>query len=94
MTRLSAGFSNNINVIAIRAFGSTTQVVTDRAIDLDGDGSKEQTTITTEELGSGTKTRQTVTEPAGIGHSVVDRSTEPDGGSLDDTGLDDSEGLG
>jgi hypothetical protein len=92
MSRISAGFKNNVNIITIRAFGSTNQLVTDRAIDFDGDGEKEKVTIATVE-GAGNKTVQTVTEPAGVRDSIVSTVVEPDGGSLDTEGNEHTEGL-
>ena len=38
---LQAGFVNNINVITIRTNGVSLQRVTDRPVDLTGDGNKE-----------------------------------------------------
>lgn len=39
--QLNSGFSNNINVIQIRTSGSSSQRVTDRAIDTDSDGTDD-----------------------------------------------------
>ena len=43
---LNPGFQNNINVIQIRTSGSSSQRLTDRPIDFDGDGVEEQVTLT------------------------------------------------
>ena len=86
-TSLNAGYSNNINIIQIRTNGANMQRVTDRAIDIDGDGSKEQVTIvhvSGDAAGTpsapGGKTRSTVTIPAGVARTVIQTVTETDGG--------------
>lgn len=86
-TALNSGFTNNINVIEIRTNGAHSQRVTDRAIDLDGDGSKEQVTIAvTAGHAAGTpsapggKITQVVTIPAGVARTIVSEVTETDGG--------------
>jgi len=92
MSRLASGYSNNVNILVVRTFGSRSDILTDRAIDIDGDGSKEQTTVVTTE-GAGNKIVQVVTRPAGASRSVVASTTEADGGSLDTEGNEHSEGL-
>lgn len=94
-TPLNPGFENNANVIQIRTSGSSMQRVTDRAIDVDGDGEKEQATVT-----SGTAVTSTPngskmkppseTEglglPTGIARSVIERTRETDlGVTLDES---------
>lgn len=86
-TNLNAGFANNINVIQIRVHGAHMQRVTDRAIDLDGDGNKEQVTIahvSGHAVGTpsapGGKIRNTVTIPNGTARTIVSEVTETDGG--------------
>lgn len=92
---LNAGFSNNINVIQIRTSGSSMQRVTDRAIDIDGDGDVETVTFNpgTPFPGSTNKFEEppTVTAPAGTARSVIDTTVEPDGG-VDVTGTFYTEG--
>jgi hypothetical protein len=92
MAILRAGFKNNINIMAVRSNGAVTDIVTDRPIDVTGDGVNEQTSVVTVE-GEGNKVVQTVTRPAGVGRTVIKSTTEPDGGSLDDRGRDFTEGL-
>jgi len=86
-TNLNAGYTNNINTIEIRVNGSHQQRVTDRKIDLDGNGVKEQVLIVVtagHAVGTpsapGGKITQTVTKPDGIARSVVSQKTETDGG--------------
>ena len=86
-TGLNAGYSNNINVIQIRVNGAHMQRVTDRAIDMDGDGEVEKVTITYvsgDATGTpsapGGITRSTVTIPAGVARTVIQEVTEADGG--------------
>lgn len=90
-TSLNAGFENNINVLQLRVNGAHMQRFTDRAIDIDGDGDKEQVSIVVTSghaVGTpsapGGKIRQTVTKPAGIARSVVSEVTETDGGVSSD----------
>lgn len=100
---LNAGFSNNINIIAIRTSGSSSQIVTDRAIDFDGDGNKEVVSVT-----PGTPTGGNTFNPPptfsaeanssipgsnqGVARSVVQRIIETDGG-VDTSGSEFTEGL-
>jgi hypothetical protein len=44
-TNLNPGFRNNRNVVVVRTQGTACQKLTDRVIDLDGDGVKENVTI-------------------------------------------------
>jgi hypothetical protein len=89
---LQSGFQNRFNVMVIRSSGSSLQVVTDRPVDADGDGNKEEitlvqgTAVTNTENGNKMKPP---TEPSddpvhyeieGISRSIIKRSTEPDGG--------------
>lgn len=90
-TNLNAGFTNNINIIQYRAVGSHSDRVTDRAIDIDADNDKETVSIVVTSgsaIGTpsapGGKIRQTVTIPAGVARTVIQRVYETDGGvSLD-----------
>lgn len=80
---LQAGFSNNVNVVAIRAQATTDHIYTDRAIDLDGDGTIESVTethVSGHAPAGGGKVRTTITKPDGIARSVVSRTTETDSG--------------
>ena len=70
---LQAGFKNNINTLAIRA-SARTQVYTDRAIDLNGDGVKESVTSVGVPTGVGSKVEQTVTVNAGSSRTIVEGS--------------------
>ena len=86
-TALNPGFLNNINVIQIRVNGAHMQRVTDRAIDIDGDGDKEKVTITHvsgDATGTpsspGGKVRNIVIIPAGSARTVVSEVSETDGG--------------
>lgn len=84
---LNSGFSNNINTIEIRTNGAHSQRVTDRAIDLDGNGAKEVVSIThvsghavgTPSAPGGKKTN-TISIPAGVARTVVSQVFETDGG--------------
>lgn len=89
---LQSGFTNNINTIAIRAFGNKNQIVTDRAIDIDGDGTVESVTITTTER-AGNKVKNVVTKPDGVARTVVDETFETDGG-INTSGDEFTEGVG
>ncbi len=76
---LQSGFVNNINGITIRHDGRGIQRVTDRAIDFDGDGNKEQATLTHvsgHAGGSGGKIQFTLTEPTGVARSKIKEVTE------------------
>ena len=84
---LNPGFTNNINTIQLRANGAHSQRVTDRPIDVTGDGNEEQVTITHvsgHAVGTpsapGGVTRSTVTIPAGSARTVIAETTETDGG--------------
>lgn len=86
-TDLNPGFRNNINIMQLRVNGAHMQRVTDRAIDIDGDGDEEQVTIVVNSghaVGTpsapGGKISQTVTIPAGTARTVVSEVTETDGG--------------
>lgn len=71
---LQSGFKNNINVVTIRACGSRSQVYTDRAIDMNGDGVKESVTSVGVPTGVGIKVEQTVTVNQGSARTVVEGS--------------------
>lgn len=86
-TGLQAGYTNNINTIQIRVNGAHSQRVTDRAIDFDGDGSKEQVSITHVSghavgvpSAPGGKIRRTFTVPAGVARTIIAETTETDRG--------------
>lgn len=83
-TDLNPGFTNNINTISIRSSGSSLQLYTDRAIDIDADGDEEAVTVVTTLTGDGSKVIETVTVPAGSARTVIDRTVEPDGGIHND----------
>lgn len=87
---LNAGFSNNINTIAIRTCGTSVQRVTDRAIDVDGDGAVEAVSVVTTPV-SGNKVVHTVTTPAGAPRTVLEQTVETDGG-VDTSGTEFTEG--
>jgi hypothetical protein len=77
-TDLNAGFTNNINTIAIRGAGTVVQRYTDRAIDIDGDGAVETVSIVTTPRGQ--KVSDVVTIPAGVARTLIDQTNETDGG--------------
>ena len=94
-TALTSGYSNNLNIIQVRTNGTTMQRLTDRAIDMDNDGSVEVVTLTHvsgHAVGTpsapGGKMRVTVTEPDGIARSVIKRSNETDGGLTTNSTVD------
>jgi hypothetical protein len=86
-TNLNSGFSNNVNILCVRTQGVSLQKLTDRKIDLDGDGNEEEITITHvsgHAVGTpsapGGIIRQVVTTPRGFGRTIVDQPVETDGG--------------
>jgi len=86
-TSLNAGFSNNVNVVTVRSNGTATQKLTDRTIDLDGDGNKEQISIvhvSGDAVGTpsapGGKIVEIVTTPAGFKNTIMETVVESDGG--------------
>jgi hypothetical protein len=90
-TAINSGFTNNINVIQSRVNGAHSVRYTDRPIDIDGDGSEEQVTITHvsgHAVGTpsapGGKTRSSVSIPAGVARTIISEVTETDGGVNDD----------
>lgn len=94
-TSLNAGFNNNINIVQIRVDGAHSQRMTDRPMDIDGDGDKEQVTIVVTSgsaIGTpsapGGKIRQTVTIPAGVARTIVSQTYETDGGVHTDNDVD------
>lgn len=89
---LVSGFSNNINVIAIRGAPSVTQKYTDRAIDYDGDDSKESVSVVTTDRTNGNKVKHVVTTPAGAPRTIVGQTNEGDGG-VNVSGEEFSEGV-
>jgi len=90
-TNLNPGYQNDINVIQLRVNGAHMIRVTDRPIDLNGDGNVEKVSIVVTSghaVGTpsapGGKITQTVTQPAGIARSIVSQITETDGGVTSD----------
>lgn len=90
-TSLNDGYRNNINVIQIRVNGAHSQRLTDRTIDIDGDGEKESVTINHVSghgvgipSAPGGKVRNTTTVPAGYARTIISEVTETDGGVADD----------
>jgi len=86
-TSLNAGFTNNVNVVQSRVNGSHSVRYTDRPIDIDGDGSKEQVSLTHVSghavgvpSAPGGKTRTTVTIPVGVARTIIKETTETDNG--------------
>ena len=86
-TSLNAGYTNNINVVQVRANGAHSQRLTDRTIDFDGDGNKEAVTIVHESghavgvpSAPGGKIRSTTTVPDGFARTVIQRVVETDNG--------------
>lgn len=89
---LQAGFVNNFNTICIRTSGSSQQLVTDRKIDVNGDGVKEQITVVSGTAVSNTPNGNKMKPPSepddnpvyyeieGIARSVIKKPTETDGG--------------
>lgn len=93
-TNLNAGYTNNINTIEIRVNGAHQQRVTDRKIDLDGNGTKESVTITHvsgHAVGTpsapGGKVRTSVSIPAGVARTIVSQVYETDGGVTNDSNV-------
>lgn len=86
-TNLNPGFHNNINLLVVRTGGASAQKLTDRPIDIDGDGDKEQISIvhvSGHAAGTpsapGGKIREIVTTPRGFKNTIVDQPVDPDGG--------------
>lgn len=93
-TDLNPGYENNINVIQLRVNGAHMIRVTDRPIDMNGDGIAEKVSIVvTSGHAAGTpsapggKITQVVTKPAGIARSIVSQITETDGGVTNDNNV-------
>jgi hypothetical protein len=70
---LQSGFHNNINVVTIRG-NARSFVHTDRAIDFNGDGTKESVTSVGAPTDTGAKVQQTVTVNQGSARTVVEGS--------------------
>lgn len=86
-TGLTAGYTNNVNIVQVRTNGANSQRLTDRPIDFDGDGEEEQVTIvhvSGHAVGTpsapGGKIRSTTTVPAGAARTVIQRVVETDNG--------------
>lgn len=97
---LNSGFQNNKNIITVRASATSTQKLTDRSIDLDGDGEKEQISITHisgHAVGTpsapGGKIRETVVTPAGFKNTIVEQPVESDGGVTANDAAEFTEGV-
>lgn len=78
-TSLNAGFHNNINTIQIRTSGTSSQRVTDRAIDFDGNGVKEQNSATAPQYSA---------TPQGVARTIIASEVETDGGVVHDNQVD------
>jgi hypothetical protein len=93
-TSLTAGYKNNINTIQIRTSGSGMQRVTDRRIDIDGDGDLEYISVVhvsghaagTPEAPGGKKTN-TTTIHDGFSRTVIQTVVESDGGVTTDANV-------
>jgi len=100
-TALNSGFTNNINTIQLRVNGAHSHRVTDRPIDVTGDGIEEQVTVahvSGHAVGvpsaPGGVTRSTVTIPAGSARTIIAQVTETDGGvHTDNDVLENTEGV-
>lgn len=86
-TSLNSGFSNNKNILVVRSSPTSYQKLTDRSIDIDGDGDKEEISITHvsgHAVGTpsapGGKIRSTVVTPQGFKNTIVEQNVEGDGG--------------
>jgi hypothetical protein len=86
-SNLNSGFSNNKNVVTVRASATASQKLTDRSIDLDGDGEKEQISVvhvSGHAVGTpsapGGKKIDTVTTPNGFKNTEMETVVESDGG--------------
>jgi hypothetical protein len=98
---LNPGFSNNNNIIVVRSNGVGNQKLTDRSIDLDGDGIKEQISIvhvsgdaTGTPSSPGGRIVETVTTPNGFRNTVVETIVESDGGVTTDNDVNEyTEGI-
>ncbi len=80
---INAGYSNNVNRVTIRGFGNVTQSLTDRNVDIDGDGIKEQDAIihiSGHGAVGGGKVKYAFSEPIGSSRSVIKSTVEVDGG--------------
>lgn len=73
---LKPGFSNNINIMSI-GNGSGAQLLTDRAIDINGDGSKETASFTSQYV-TQYRSRNTYSDPAGASRTVVENAITPE----------------
>lgn len=94
-SNLNPGFENNINIMQLRVNGAHMYRVTDRPIDIDNDGDKEQVSIVvTAGYAGGTpsapggKITQIVTIPAGVARTIVSQVYETDGGVHTDNDVD------
>jgi len=74
-TTLNAGFHNNINTIQLRSSGTSLQRLTDRAIDFDGNGVKEQPAETDPQYSP---------LPQGIARTIIATKVDTDGGVVHD----------
>ena len=99
-TDLNAGYVNNNNVIVVRAASVSSQKLTDRSIDFDGDGVKEQITIvyisgdaTGTPSAPGGKIQETVTTPQGFRNTIIEQPLETDGGVTKNDANEFTEGI-
>ncbi len=81
---LQSGFSNNVNIVTIRASGARSHVYTDRAIDMNGDGVKESVTSVGVPTGTGTAVEQIVTRTQGSARTIVEGSDAEPGRNTQD----------
>jgi len=103
-TDLNSGFENNINIMQIRTSGSSSQRVTDRAVDVDSDGSDEKVTVSGgTRIGTSNKYNAPATVSretdslldgtnTGVARSVLSRTQETDRG-IDTSGSEFTEGV-
>lgn len=84
---ITPGSTNNKNVITVRTNGVSLQKLTDRPIDITGDGVEEKIQITHvsgHAVGTpsapGGVIRETVVTPNGFKNTIVDQPVETDGG--------------
>ncbi len=91
-TDLNPNYSNNINTVAIRAAGTVVHRYTDRAIDVSGNGAEEVASEGAPTERGGSKVSVVTTIPAGVARTLVDQTTETDGG-IDKSGEEFTEGV-
>jgi hypothetical protein len=99
-TSLNSGFQNNNNIIVVRTSATASQKITDRSIDFDGDGNKEQVSIvhvsgdaTGTPSSPGGKIVEIVTVPVGFSRTVVETIVDSDGGVTKNDAVEYTEGI-